>query len=138
MSIPSIIGFNYFSNILNRAQDYVITDNIAASLKNQVLNSPFKINNPRTFYYYPENSAYSILASSIARLPYSSKYCDNSIFQGIYINDLTTVNKSLEKCINELPPITIITNRAGRDSLIKNIPKSTLSKDVTIKIVEPL
>jgi len=137
LSIPSIVGYEYFSSTLNRILAVGLNAKDSSSVVDQSLNRNFNSDNSRIIYFYPQSAARTTLLSHIARLSYISSSCDQSIFIAISKIDAEALGSYLQSsdCKMDSTNMTINTDSLGYTQLHSTIPKYILDKrNITFKV----
>jgi hypothetical protein len=135
LSIPSIVGYDLFNMVINRTAEGnpYISDRDAEMLISESLDSSFSANNPRIFYFYPEQLDRTILASNMARSSYASSTCDAELFRNLLLFDAADLGDAIKQCVSETPQVIIHTDEEGLPQLMQNLPEQLISdKEVVI------
>ncbi len=133
LSIPSVIGYEYFSTTIHKTRYYDLQDADATRIT-QSLERPFTKDNPRLFIFYPDRQILMTAGLSVNRLPYPESSCDDNIIGAIYQDQLTLLGKYLITCSQDLPHITINTDSQGYAQLKMYIPHYLIDNN-TVSIV---
>jgi hypothetical protein len=116
MTVPSVIGYTYFVNIVNRVHGYQLSHQDARILEGSVFNKRFGELSKQYYFYYPNSLPSSILASNIARVGYFNEGCQSAITNAAY-GDASVYSAAIKTC-KDTSTITLVTDKAG-EALLK-------------------
>lgn len=134
LSIPSVIGYDYISHIVTRVRYTLISSQVASQIVNTDLNETFSVNNPVTYYLYPNNLSQAILSSNIARINYPATECNSRMFDATYGGDIDNLAKIAIRCSPTTPTIHIYTDQKSYKKLNEIIPSNYLdANEIVIK-----
>jgi len=111
MAVPSVIGYTYFVNVVDRVHGYRLSHEDASILKKLVLNKKFGESSRQVYFYYPNDQASNILASNISRVGYYNYGCQTAITDAAY-GDAKSYVAAMKSC-SEVDSITIVTSTEG-------------------------
>lgn len=115
MAVPSVIGYTYFVNIVNRVHGYQLSHQDASILKDSVFDKHFGKLTEQYYFYYPNSLPSSILASNIARVGYHNEGCQSAITNAAY-GDASAYSGAIKTCKN-IDTITLVTDKSGQEML---------------------
>ena len=135
ISIPSLIGYDYVYNTINRAHAYVLTS-AEATLLDTSLSNPSSNTNDRILYMFPGQPSRNILASNVDKMCYKSTQCDYRLFAAVYAYDTAELSKVLQDCAPLLPLVQIYTNEEGKKQILENLDLLLIDhREVSIVVV---
>jgi len=134
LSVPSVIGYGYLSHIVTRIQHTLISDQVASQVVTTDLNETFSLQNPVTYYLYPDMPSQAILASNISRMNYPVTECNARMFDATYSGQIEQLVKLAIKCSSTTPTIQIFTDEKSYEKLNEIIPPHYIdTKEIVIK-----
>lgn len=156
LSIPSVIGYDYFSNIVsgftsrtrfdlaNTPEGKSFPDEDSERLVSEALGRPFSADNSRILFFYSKQHIRTAIASNIARSSFVSITselkvpCDDPIFhRDLDQGDTVKLSEDLQRCAKILPPVFIYTDSEGLRLLDRSLPKELVdNKEVTVIATE--
>jgi len=124
MAVPSVIGYTYFVNTVDRVHGYQLSHETATILERSVLSVKFNSTNERYYFYYPDDQASSIFATYLSRVTHFNDTCEALMTSASYGN-AKTYSTTIKKC-GHTDSINFITDKAGRTDLKNSLTKSKL------------
>ena len=135
LMIPSIVGFNYTKELINRVAHRPISKQAAHDILSHPLSYSNSDSRVRTLYYFPNDTRLGVTSSNFARTMYRSTTCDQDMFYLVYQNDKNGLIKTIEKCYQTLPLIDIVTEKSNINSLKLELQPLIDAREVTVREV---
>lgn len=127
--VPTIIGFQYFSNTVQRSYQYTINHQEASIIEN-ILDRRFGTQDYRAYFYIKNSTPQSIISTIQVRLAQKSESrCDNNLIRSFYKSDISTITKTVSACYAQVPPITIYADKDGAKDLYTAIDPELIRSD---------
>lgn len=133
MAIPSVIGYTYYVNIINRVHHYTLESQDVQVLAQDVLNKQFGKATTRAYFFYPESRPRNIVGSNISRIGFHNSPCDSTLTSDAY-QGLEKFARDIQTCAIKLPTIIIYTDSPGSQQLKEAIPQSYFDKKEVVLV----